>query len=373
MPSCSTSSNIVSSINALNVSLGGSRLVVPINYVSGLTSGDVIRYDIATSGYTGSKADSEVKAEVFGVIENLDSTTNKFNVIIYGSITIDSLKLFDVGGGGGGGGNDIYFLSGMTAGKLQNAAPSDLDHIVKPIYQISPHGSYTGVIVNYLGYKLGGDVSAATTDEANSVGEAQIRIGSTSFDEGYVDASIAHELTVTDYPDFYERFGKQYGYVERLTASNTLPGGIVPNNVPSQLNSSYTGKVVSVDNANKYIYVSRPPNADLASTNKSIKLNGVSIPITASEVYSVYTPVINLSSPLVITAKDGAQIPITQTVTVGLKVKPIGVQVSIPTTIETNSSITANSFIVGDNEINIENYILNLNSRLEVLEERYNL
>lgn len=372
MPSCSNSSNIVSSINALNVSLGGSRLVVPVNYVAGLTSGDVIRYDIATSGYTGSKADTEVKAEVFGIVENLDSTTNKFNVIIYGSINIDPARLFDVGGGGGGGGNDIYFLSGITAGKLQNAAPSNITHVVKPVYQISPHGSYTGVVVNYLGYKLGGDVSAATNDESSTVGDAQIRIGSTSFEEGYVDATIAHELPITDYADFYEKFGTQYGYVERLTSSSALPGGIVPNNTVTQANSSYNAKVVSVDSANNYIYVSKGPNSALASTGKALKINNVSVPITAAAVYSVYTPIVNLAQPLVISGKDGSQIP-TQTVTVGLKVKPIGVQVSIPTTIQTTSSITANSFIVGSNSINVENYILNLNSRLQTLEQRYNL
>ena len=97
MPSCSTSSNIISSINALNVTLGGSRLTVAIDYLAGLTLGDVIRYDVVSSGYTGSRADTPVNAEVFGVIENYDSTTNKFNVVIYGSINIDSSKLLSVG------------------------------------------------------------------------------------------------------------------------------------------------------------------------------------------------------------------------------------------------------------------------------------
>lgn len=369
MPSCSTSSNIISSINALNVSLGGSRLTVAIDYVSGLTFGDVIRYDVLSSGYTASKANTPVNAEVFGVIENYDSATNKFNVVIYGSINIDSSKLLSVSGStGGGGGNDIYFLSGITAGKLQNLAPLDLSHIVKPVYQSSPHGSFTGVIVNYLGYRGGGDI-LSTPQTETPAGELKIMLGDNStFEEGYVDASISHDLPVADYPEFYDQFSTQYGYVERLTLNST--SGLTINKTVTQPNSSYSGKIKSIDTINNYIYITKSPGTSLASTNKSAVINGLNKTVSASEVYSVYTPIISLPQQLVVSANDGSLLQSSQTIKVGLKVKDLGLQIEIPTTISTTSSITANQLFVGSTPINIETYITDLNNRLEAIEER---
>ena len=150
MPSCSNSSNIQSSVNSISVTQGGSRLLVSVPYSAGLTLGHVIRYDVASTGYTASKANLADTSEVFGVIESHDTATNQFNVVMYGSVSLSPAKFADMGSGGGSGGNDIYFLSGTTAGILQNLAPTNLDHIIKPVYQASPHGSYTGVIVNYL-------------------------------------------------------------------------------------------------------------------------------------------------------------------------------------------------------------------------------
>jgi len=367
MPSCSNSSNIISSINALNVSLGGSRLSTTIDYVSGLTLGNVIRYDVGSTGYTASKADTAVSAEVFGVIESYDSAINKFNVVIYGSITLTGTSLVDMGSGGGGGGNDIYFLSGLTAGKLQNLAPTNLDHIVKPIYQACPHGSFTGVVVNYLGYKVGGDILGTSESEVPA-GDLRMLIGTSAFEEGYVDASISHDLPIADYPDFYEKFSTQYGYVERLTVNST--SGVNVDKIVTQSNSSYSGKINAVDSINNYIYVTKTPGADLASTNKYASINGVNKTVTASEVYSVYTPIISLPQQLVVNANDGSILQSSQTIKIGLRVKDTGLRVSIPTTIDTTSSITANELFVGSTPINVETYITDLNDRLEAIEER---
>jgi hypothetical protein len=367
MPSCSNSSNIISSINALNVSLGGSRLSTTIDYVSGLTVGNVIRYNVASTGYTASKADTAVNAEVFGVIESYDSSINKFNVVIYGSVSLTGGSLVDMGSGGGGGGNDIYFLSGLTAGKLQNLAPTNLDHIVKPVYQACPHGSFTGVIVNYLGYKVGGDISGISESDVPS-GDLRMLIGTSSFEEGYVDASISHDLPIADYPDFYEKFSTQYGYVERLTVNST--SGLTIDKVVTQTNSSYSGRIKSIDSINNYVYIVKSPGTSLASTNKYAVINGINKTVTASEVYSVYTPIISLPQQLVVNANDGSLLQSSQTVKIGLRVKDTGLRVSIPTTINTTSSITANELFVGSTPINVKTYITDLNTRLELIEER---
>jgi hypothetical protein len=375
MPSCSNSSNIQSSINTISVTQGGSRLLVSIPYVSGLTLGQVVRYDVSSSGYTASKANLAENSEVFGVIESYDSASNKFNTVIYGSISIDSSKLADMGSGGGSGGNDIYFLSGQTAGGLQNLAPTNLEHIVKPVYQISPHGSYTGVIVNYLGYKIGGDIQAAFND-TNSLGSLQTLIGDSAFEESFLDASISHELAVADYPDFYAKFGKKYGFVERVTVTESIPGSIVANQTVAQTNSSYTGNVVSVDVANKYVYILRKPNADLASTGKQIVITTnssvVRLTPTATTVYSIYTPVISLTQPIAIYGKDGSNLTVSQRVKIGIKVKPLSVQVAVPETVTANS-LTATELKYGVTEEDLETKINNFESRIAAIETRLRL
>lgn len=160
MPSASNTSNSSNiNQNLLNFNIQselGSRLIVNIQTanVAGFTVGDVIRYDVATSGYTRSCADTAPNSEVFGVIETIEDSN--LNVVMYGSINYPTEKLINLTGTNFGG-NDIYFLSSSTPGKLENLPPTTIGHIIKPIYQVGPHTSITnknatGIIVNYLGY-----------------------------------------------------------------------------------------------------------------------------------------------------------------------------------------------------------------------------
>lgn len=376
MPSCSNSSNINSTINSLSVTQGGSRLLVSVPFVSGLTLGNVIRYNVPTAGYTASKADLAENSEVFGVIESYDPTTSRFGVIIYGSISLDSSKFADMGSGGGSGGNDIYFLSGQTAGVLQNLAPTNLQHVVKPVYQVSPHGSYTGVVVNYLGYKIGGDIQATFLD-TETIGNTLVVLGNATFEDGYLDASTSHELPITDYPEFYAKYSTTYGYVERLTVSETVPGSIVANLSVSQSSSSYAAKVISVDYPNKYIYVLKTPTSSLASTNKQISVaitstTSTKLTVTASQIYSVYTPIITLSQPLSVYGKSGENLSVIQDVKIGIKVKPLGVRVSVPSSVST-TSLTTTTLKLGVNQDDVETILNDYESRLTAIETRLRL
>ena len=155
MPS-STSSNIRAANTIVNLSNdSGNRLSVQIlaSQVAtppGVSAGNAIYYDVASGKYKQSKADNPATAEVFGIVESIDGSSN-LNVVLYGSIGLTGfINISD----GGSGGHDVYFLSGVTAGKLQSLAPTDPNHIVKPVYQTAPHGNYTGVVVNYIGYRV---------------------------------------------------------------------------------------------------------------------------------------------------------------------------------------------------------------------------
>ena len=136
-----------------------SRLIIklPVNtFDSGITGGDVIRFDTVGNKYKKSLADTSSNAEVFGIVENINSDGSA-NVVINGSINYPESKLVDkavVGEEINLGGNDVYFLSGYTAGLLENKITDD-KIVIKPLLQKAPHGAYNGIFRNYLGYKQG--------------------------------------------------------------------------------------------------------------------------------------------------------------------------------------------------------------------------
>ena len=374
MPSCSNSSNIQSSFNALSVVQGGSRLLADVTRVSGLTIGNVIRYDVISGGYTASKADDAPNSEVFGVIESYDAPSNKFSVVIYGSINLSSSSLISIDGStGGSGGNDIYFLSGSTAGLLQNLAPTNLNHIIKPVYQAAPHGSFSGVVVNYLGYKIGGEIQSVFED--GELGNIQIIVGNNDFGNGYVDASYSQALPITDFSEFYAKFETQYGYIEMIQFNDSLPGGIEVGNVATQPTSQYTGTITYVDPGNKIIYFYKSPNTDLVSLNKNLIITtnttSVTIPSTSlssTKIYSVYSPKITLAEPLVISGKSGTEI-VSQQQKVGIKVKPQGVTVTVPRSV-TVTGLTASNITLGITWSDVGNTLNDHETRILALEAR---
>jgi hypothetical protein len=128
-----------------------SRILVGIsagNYSAGITAGDVIRWDTVSQQYEKSKANSSTNAEVFGIVESADGSG--LNVVIMGSINLVNDKIINRSDDGV---NDIYFLSANNLGFLENIGPTFAGHVIKPIYQVAPHGNFTGVVRNYLGYK----------------------------------------------------------------------------------------------------------------------------------------------------------------------------------------------------------------------------
>jgi hypothetical protein len=128
-----------------------------------------------------------------------------------------------------------------------------------------------------------------------------------------------------------------------------------------------------IDFANKIIYVTKGPGTDLASTSKSLVIRTsssttTSYAISSTAIYSVQTPIVKLTQPLEISGNNNADV-VTQIVNVGVKVKPQGVKVSVPTSI-TGSTITATTLIVGTGASNVESTLNNILTRLAVCETR---
>ena len=140
-------------------SIPSSRLLIKLplsSFDSGITGGDVVRYDTTSLKYKKAISDNSANSEIFGIAESVNSD-GSLNVVINGSIIYPENKLVNLSVSGDNvnlGSNDIYFLSGNTAGLLENIVTSD-KIVIKPIFQKAPHGSYTGIVRNYLGYKQG--------------------------------------------------------------------------------------------------------------------------------------------------------------------------------------------------------------------------
>ena len=138
-----------------------SRILLSIPYTkydTGITGGDVIYFDNSNGPVNGvyrkSKADSPENAEVFGIVESCVGDTGNINVVIAGSINLPTRNIFNTNNTSLNlGSNDVYFLSGETAGALENYPPTTANYIIKPIYLNAPHDTFTGLVRNYVGYK----------------------------------------------------------------------------------------------------------------------------------------------------------------------------------------------------------------------------
>ena len=123
-------------------------------YGGGLSAGNPIYYNVTGATWSKSIANDYAKAEVFGIVESITGLTA--TVVTHGSIKLPTTEIYSVGDGGSGG-NDIYFLSGTTAGAIQNSGPTASGTIVKPLYTVAPHSlsgiTFTGIVVNYIGYR----------------------------------------------------------------------------------------------------------------------------------------------------------------------------------------------------------------------------
>ena len=129
-------------------------------------------YNITGSTWAKSSAAADNTSEVFGVIESTTGLTA--TVVTQGSVNIPDTMLHDMGSNGGSGGNDIWFLSGITSGHMQNLAPTAVGNIVKPVYYAYPHefngATFSGLVVNYIGYSVSSVTSSTTTTTTTAVG-----------------------------------------------------------------------------------------------------------------------------------------------------------------------------------------------------------
>jgi len=294
-----------------------SRLLIKIStgqgysIVSGITLGDVIRFDptFSSGGLTGqyvkSQANTDANAEVLGVVESIEN--NSYTVVTHGSILYPNNRL--VGLCGANGGLDVLFLSpGISGGLTGTAEVGSVASIVKPVIQIAPHGFYyNAVVVNYLGFKVGGSAGGqqallGSNENGRSVGEIIWASEDAVLEENWINLSEDVLLEKDNYPELFSIYKTDNGpWQEQLTFSST-PNVYLQNKNTYQINDSgfkvNFGTVTEINNIEKSIIITRTtPNTTTVSLDKQYVNNVVNGAITdlnfvSKKVYKFTIPAV---------------------------------------------------------------------------------
>ena len=383
---CSSSSNIKSTATFINVTQGGSRLMLSIPagfYAVGVTAGDVIRYSVPDTEYRKSKADELATSEVVGIVES--KSGDSLNVVIYGSIALPATSIEATIPSSdttvNGGGNDIYFLSSTTAGKVRVTAPTGQTDIIKPIYQVAPHGGpYTGIVMNYIGYKIGGDVQAylqggfdGGVGTISTVISGALNGTDNQLPTFYVDASISHVLPISEYPAFWNRYVKSFGYQDILLTNIVANANNIGQTITPLTGSNYSGTIIgTLPTVSTYAYlVERPPNGLTGNPNEKISINSVTHTISyTTENFATLTPKV-VPSGVQYRLRTSADVAIANKIITGIKVAGDGTTLTVPESISI-TSITTEALVLGatGDTYDLDTTIQDLTTRLVVLEDR---
>ena len=217
----------------------------------GFVAGQAIRFNreaatgISGDFYTAALANSALNAEVIGIVES--TTTNTFDIVYGGEISIagfdPSFAVSD---------NDVFFLSGVTAGLLTPNPPSTAGRVIKPVLVRTE--SNTGVVTNYVGTVIGGS-SVVNLDSIQPVGAIEPYAGSaTDIPEGW-SLCDGGSLSITDFASLYNRVARNYGYNIKFTPSvaGTITSAIQVGMKIQQ--GQLTGRITEVNAASNYIVV----------------------------------------------------------------------------------------------------------------------
>lgn len=387
MPSCSSSSNINSSTTNVNLNSIGSRILATIpktstDYTveSGLVAGDVIRYDVsdpANKIYRKSKADLVQNAEVIGVIESVDDVN--LNVVVFGQINFPSDKLVNLSEdtAGASGGNDIYFLSPTATGGVQNLAPFEQTQVIKPILQVADDGVNNAIVLNYIGYTVGGAIAAESTDDL--IGELRefLDVGQKlppallRVDQG------SQSLPVSDYDELYKVIGKTYGYTEVITFASTslAKAGLVGKRAKqiSGGQTTYTGRIKSVDTVTNTITIERGAGVPQADPGKQITIDDVLYTVESSTVTRFVLPQIVTSGSARLSVSNSIQ---TGTIAVAMVVKNIR-GISIPRKVSVKELEVTDKLTTSTNEADtitdINNTVNTVQTDLQTVQRKLGL
>jgi hypothetical protein len=290
-----------------------SRLAISIKTTDGLpttgiTAGDVIRWDVPTAGYTLSVASTEPKAEVLGVVESVNASG--CTVVLTGSIQYPSSRLSAITSGGAGN-VDVLFLSDTVSGGLTGTVDMSTsgEKIIKPVMQVAPHSIYNAVVTNYVGYKAGNQATISENVGGLPIGSVVYfpadYVNYTSFinSGGWTQLQSSNNyFSVSTYPDLYQVWVTAWttaGYIERVIVSSGTVTSSSPRGIVTQ-NSVTVGTVYgSGTNPSPYIDILKTRTQSLINTTQTLTINGNSYSASSTSISQFEVPpVIDTNPPV---------------------------------------------------------------------------
>jgi len=332
--SCGNSSNLLGNMNVKSITHSGARLMMthPLGGFSGgfvsshrgddgITAGDAIRWEAdenaqGSGKYTKARADRASTSEVVGIVESIEGVnadgsagpTSLVNVVISGQIKYDIDKLvsathIDSGTTGSAGGNDVYFLSEVTGGALQNLAPSTPTFIAKPVLQRAVDGDFTAQVVNYIGYQIGGEIvgTRGRGEPKNGVADILDFGGPKNpmFSGDWWDLSKVNWLSINNsdigyrtgdptYYTSYTIFGNaNFGTRWKVTFKETPKKSDEYLNITTKLANGkvdFSGKVQSINIVTKEAYITTTTTSNLSADQKMFGRSGQYTIATADKI-----------------------------------------------------------------------------------------
>ena len=221
--------------------------------VSGHTfkAGQALRFNreaatgVPNDFYTPAIADSAANSEVIGVVESVEGSSF---VLVYGgeisTANFDSEYALED--------DDVFFLSGITAGLVDKIPPSTAGQVIKPVL-IRSEGT-KAIVTNFIGTVIGGS-SVVNLDGIQPVGTIEPYAGQANDVPVTWSLCDGGALSTTAFIDLYNRIGREFGYHRTIQSSAITSGaGIVVGQVVQQ-GGGLTGRIVSIDLALNQITV----------------------------------------------------------------------------------------------------------------------
>jgi hypothetical protein len=331
---------------------------------TGITAGDVIRWDVPTAGYTLSVASTEPKAEVLGVVESVNASG--CTVVLTGSIQYPSSRLSAITSGGAGN-VDVLFLSDTVSGGLTGTVDMSTsgEKIIKPVMQVAPHSIYNAVVTNYVGYKAGNQATISENVGGLPIGSVVYfpadYVNYTSFinSGGWTQLQTSNNyFSVSTYPDLYQVWVTAWttaGYIERViinsgTVTSSFPRGTVTQN------SVNVGTVYASGTTPSFAYI------DILKTRTQSLIDTSTFNIAGNAYAAVSTSISQFEVPPVTDTNPPVQN--SANFTPWIKTQQSS-RVTIPDALSIASLSVSGTVAVGS--------ITNLEAKISLLETRLNL
>jgi hypothetical protein len=273
---------------------------------TGITAGDVIRWDVPTAGYTLSVASTEPKAEVLGVVESVNASG--CTVVLTGSIQYPSSRLSAIINGGAGN-VDVLFLSDTVSGGLTGTVDMSTsgEKIIKPVMQVAPHSIYNAVVTNYVGYKAGNQ--ATISENVGGLPIGSIVYFPTDFQDytdffnsgGWVRLSGADNyFNISTYPDLYQVWSDVWftaRYTEKIIISSGTVTEIFPRGTVFQDSVAVGTITTSGISPAPFINIIKNRGDALIDTTKTFFINGNPYTASSTSAFQFEVPPVTDTNP----------------------------------------------------------------------------